>query len=256
VINPLTGQRPYPQFNQVEHKGDWGIGRFHGLISSFQRTARNGLFVGLNYTYSHAVGDFEDPENVACRACSFSSLPYDVRQNLYIQSSYPLPLGHSIFLRNWTVSGVASLRTGLPLNVTITRATTVMADANNTDQQPNLVPGVSLTPPGGRTISEWINPKAFSTPAPDTWGDAGTDIARGPGLHQLDTAISRRIAIRERANLMLRMEAFNVFNHPQLGNPNVNFSSPMFGEITSIVNTTPIGTGTARSIQFAARFTF
>jgi hypothetical protein len=52
------------------------------------------------------------------------------------------------------------------------------------------------------------------------------------------------------------MEVFNLFNHPQLGNPNVNISSPMFGEITSISNTTPIGTGTARSVQFAARFTF
>jgi hypothetical protein len=256
VINPLTGLRPYPQFDPVVHKGDWAVGRFHGLITSLQRTTRSGLFVGLNYTYSHADGDFEDPENVACRACSWGDLTYDVRQNLYIQSSYPLPLGHNIALRNWTISGVASIRTGLPLNITVTRATTAMADGNNTDQQPNLVPGVSLIPPGGRTISEWINPKAFSVPANDTWGDAGTDIGRGPGLLQIDTAISRRINITERTNLMLRMEVFNLFNHPQLGNPNVNISSPMFGEITSISNTTPIGTGTARSVQFAARFTF
>jgi hypothetical protein len=131
-----------------------------------------------------------------------------------------------------------------------------MTDGNNTEQRPNLVPGVSVIPPGGQTIGDWINKAAFSVPANDTWGDAGTDIARGPGLLQLDTAISRRINITERTNLMLRMEVFNVFNHPQLGNPNVNFSSPLFGEITSISNTTPIGTGTARSIQFAARFTF
>lgn len=52
------------------------------------------------------------------------------------------------------------------------------------------------------------------------------------------------------------MEAFNVFNHPELGNPNVNFSSPSFGQITSVVNTTPVGSGGARSVQFAARYTF
>jgi hypothetical protein len=256
VINPLTGMRPYPQFNPVVHKGNWAVGRFHGLITSLQRTARNGLFVGMNYTYSHADGDFSDPENVACRACSWGDLTYDVRQNLYIQSSYPLPLGHSLALRNWTLSGVASIRSGLPLNVTVTRATTALGDGNNTEQRPNLVPGVSIIPLGGQTIGDWINKAAFSVPANNTWGTAGTDIVRGPGLHQLDTSISRRINIRERSNLMLRMEVFNVFNHPQLGNPNVNFSSPMFGQITSIVNTTPIGTGTARSIQFAARFTF
>ncbi|HKE24546.1 MAG TPA: carboxypeptidase regulatory-like domain-containing protein [Bryobacteraceae bacterium] len=256
VINPLTGTRPYPAINVVVHKGNWAVSRFHGLIGSFQRTARNGLFVGLNYTYSHADGDISDPENVACRACSWGSLPYDVRQNLYIQSSYPLPLGHSVALRNWIVSGVASLRTGLPLNVTVSRPTTAMADGNNTNQQPNLVPGVSVIPPGGQTIGDWINRAAFAVPANNTWGNAGTYIVRGPGLHQLDTAISRRITFKERTDLMLRMEVFNVFNHPQLGNPNVNFSSNLFGQITSIVNTTPIGTGTARSVQFAARFTF
>jgi hypothetical protein len=212
--------------------------------------------VGLNYTYAHADGDIADPENVACRACSWGSLPYDVRQNLYIQSSYPLPLGHFVALRNWTISGVASIRTGLPLNVTLSRPTTVMADGNNTNERPNLVPGVSLIPPGGQTISDWINRAAFSTPANDTWGNAGTDIVRGPGLFQIDTALSRRINLTERLNLMIRMEAFNVFNHPELGNPNVNFSSTLFGHITSIINTTPIGTGTPRSVQFAARFTF
>jgi hypothetical protein len=256
VINPLTGLQPYPQFNIVVHKGDWAVGRYQGLIASLQRTARNGLFVGLNYTYSHADGDISEPENVACRACSFGDLPYDVRQNLYIQSSYPLPLGHNVLLRNWALSGVASIRSGLPLNVTVTRATTALPDGNNTNQQPNLVPGVSIIPPGGQTINEWINPAAFSVPAKDTWGDAGTDIVRGPGLLQFDTAVARTIHLTEHTSLMLRMEVFNVFNHPELGNPNVNLSSSLFGRITAPINTTPIGTGTARSLQFAARFTF
>jgi hypothetical protein len=115
---------------------------------------------------------------------------------------------------------------------------------------------VSLIPPGGQTINGWINRAAFSVPVNNTWGNAGADIVRGPGLFQIDTALSKRINLTERTNLMLRMEAFNVFNHPQLGNPNVNFSSPLFGQITSISNTTPSGTGTARSVQVAARFTF
>jgi hypothetical protein len=163
VINPLTGTRPYPAINQVEHKGNWGVGKFEGLIGSLQRTARNGLFVGLNYTYSHADNDSDiDPENVACRACSWGNAAYDVRQNLYIQSSYPLPLGDNIALRNWTISGVASIRTGLPLNITLTRATTVMADGNNTSQRPNA-PQRDGTPvgPKGEVVGEWKLDKTF-----------------------------------------------------------------------------------------------
>jgi hypothetical protein len=159
-------------------------------------------------------------------------------------------------LRNWMLSGVASIRTGLPLLITVTRPTTAMADGNNTNQQPNLLPGASLIPAGGQTITDWLNKAALAVPANDTWGNLGTDVARGPGLLQIDTAIARTVNITERTNVMFRMEVFNVFNHPEFGNPNVNFSSNLFGQITSISNTQPIGTGTSRNVQFAARFTF
>jgi hypothetical protein len=175
---------------------------------------------------------------------------------MYIQSSYPLPLGHFLLLRNWTLSGVGSIRTGLPLTVTVSRKTTDMPDGNNAGERPNIVPGVSLIPSGGQTIGHWINPAAFSIPAIGTWGNAGRALIRAPGLFQIDTAIARSIRITERTNVSLRMEAFNVFNHPELGSPTVNLSSPSFGQILSVSNTSPIGTGSARSIQLAARFTF
>jgi hypothetical protein len=101
-----------------------------------------------------------------------------------------------------------------------------------------------------------MNPAAFSIPAKGTWGNAGRNIARGPELFQIDTAIARSIRITERTSVSLRMEAFNVFNHPELGSPNTNLSSPTFGQILAVSNTTPIGTGSARSVQFAARFMF
>jgi hypothetical protein len=257
VLNPLTGKRPLPNFDEVVHKGDWGVASFQGLIAGVQRTSRNGLFLGMNYTFGHAINDSDgDPENVACRACSRGRAAYDIRHNVYIQSSYPLPLGHFAALRNWTISGVASMRSGFPLSVTVSRKATVMPDGNNTNQRPNLVPGVSLIPPGGQTINEWINPAAFAIPANETWGTAGRGIAQGPGLVQIDAALSKAIKFSEQTNLMFRMEVFNVFNHTELGNPNTNFSSPLFGQITSVSNTTPIGTGSARSVQLAARFTF
>jgi len=257
VVNPLTGLRTLPSFDQVNYKGDWANATFNGLLAGIQRTTRNGLFLGLNYTYGHAINDSDGaPQNVACRSCEKSSANYDVRQNLYIQSSYTLPLGHSLLLRNWSVSGVGSIRTGLPLTVTVSRKTTDVLDGNNAGQRPNIVPGVSLIPPGGQTISEWINPAAFSIPAKGTWGNAGRSLVRAPGLFQIDAAISRDVRITERTGVSLRMEAFNVFNHPELGSPTVNLSSPSFGQILSVSNTTPVGSGSARSIQLAARFRF
>jgi hypothetical protein len=257
VVNPVTGQRTLPAFDQVNYKGDWGNANFNGLLAGIQRTSRNGLFLGMNYTYGHAINDSDGaPQNVACRSCERSSANYDVRHNLYIQTSYKLPLGRSPLLRNWSLSGVGSIRTGLPLTVTVTRKTTDVLDGQNASQRPNLVPGVSLIPASGQTITQWINPAAFSTPAKGTWGNAGRALVRAPGLFQIDAAIAREIRTSETTGVTLRFEAFNFLNHPELGSPTVNLSSPSFGQILSVSNTTLVGSGSARSIQMAARFRF
>jgi len=140
----------------------------------------------------------------------------------------------------------------------MSRSAISVPDGNTNNQRPNLVPGVSLTPPGGATRSEWINPAAFAIPAPGTFGNAPRDIARGPGLWQVDLGAGKRIPLTERYRLQFRAEAFNIFNRTQLGAPQSNLSAGpgQFGLITQPVNTSPIGTGTPRQIQLALRFEF
>src|SRR5882672_10237539 len=124
-------------------------------------------------------------------------------------------------------------------------------------QRPDLVPGVSLIPANGQAIDHWINLAAFAAPAKGTWGNAGRDIVTGPKLFQIDAALAKDTKLTERMGLVFRADVFNVFNHPELGNPNLNFSSPAtFGRITSLLNNTPIGTGGCRSIQLALRLKF
>src|SRR5262249_41499893 len=147
VINPLTGKRTLPNFDLVNFKGDWGVASYHGLLTSIQRTARNGLFFGTTYTWSHALNDSDGaPQNVACRSCEKGRSNYDARHSFYVRSTYPLPLGHSALLRGWELGGIASVRSGLPLTVTVSRNATALPDGNNQNQRPDLVPGVSLTP--------------------------------------------------------------------------------------------------------------
>lgn len=124
-------------------------------------------------------------------------------------------------------------------------------------QRPDLVPGVSLTPPGGSTPAQWFNPAAFAIPAPGTWGNAGRDLGRGPSLYQIDLSLVRRIALTENVRLELRAEAFNLLNRAQLGDPTGDVTVPaQFGIIQSTINTTPIGSGTPRQIQLMMRLFF
>ena len=142
------------------------------------------------------------------------------------------------------------------LTVTISRSASAVPDGNTSGQRPNIVPGVSIYPPGGPTFDQWLNPAAFAIPANGTWGNAGRSIAVGPGLAQVDFALQKKNRFAETKEIVVRIEAFNIFNRTQAGNPGTTLTSPAtFGIVTTGLNRT-IGTGTSRQMQLAMRFNF
>ena len=92
----------------------------------------------------------------------------------------------------WSLSGVNSFHTGLPLNVTITRKATATPDGNTSNQRPDYVVGVSPIPAGGQSINDWINIAAFATPANGAFGNVGRDTVTGP------KPVSNRRGVAER----------------------------------------------------------
>lgn len=276
IINPLTGLRPYPQYGEIELRAKDGNSEFDAMQLSVRRYLAHGLLVSANYMWSHALNDgslgsgVEDdfPENVSCRTCEHASSDQDARQSFSASAVYELPFGKgrsylqspgalSAIFGGWELTGVAGGRTGLPINITVDRSAAVMPDGNSANQRPNYVAGVSPIPPGGSTPNLWINPAAFTVPAPETWGDLGKNAFTGPALWQIDMALQRRIALRERMALEMRAEVFNTLNRAQYGNPLADISAPSsFGRITSLVNTGPTGSGTPRQIELAMRLVF
>jgi Carboxypeptidase regulatory-like domain len=275
AINPLTGQRPLPSFSLVDYKRMDGVSNFNALSVTVKREFRSGWLLGANYLWSHAIddagtggGEADYPENIACRTCERASSDQDIRQSFTSSSIYQLPFGRgrkylnhgwtSAILGGWNLSGIGTARTGLPLTVTISRSASALPDGNSTSpQRPNVVPGVSLTPPNGQTTHNWINPAAFSIPANGTWGNAGRNLVRAPGIWQIDTALLKHNQLTERVGLDFRAEAFNLFNRAQFGLPNTNLSAlGSFGQITQPLNPGATGTGTPRQFQLMLRLIF
>jgi hypothetical protein len=286
VVNPLTGTRPYPAFGQVSWRGNKDNSDYNGLSVAVKRSFSHGFLLSANYMWSHEIDDGSDgsgdgdslvPENVACQVCEQADGIWDVRHVFNANAVYQLPFGPGKQFLNqsgvwsgiagsWELTSMVVARTGFPVNVTIDRSSSAVPDGNTTDQRPDLVPGVSLTPPGGKTIGEWINPAAFAAPAAGTFGDAPRDEARGPGAWQMDLGIGKHIPVTERVRLEFRAEFFNIFNHPQYGLPQADISpflagtQGVFGSIIQTVNTTtpvsPVGTGTPREMQFVLRAVF
>jgi hypothetical protein len=285
VVNPLSGTRPYPNFGEVSWRGNKDNSNYNGLSVAAKRTFSHGFLLSANYMWSHEIDDGSDgsgdgdslvAENVNCQTCERASGIWDVRHVFNAAAVYQLPLGPgkaylnqpglwSAIAGSWEITSMLVARTGFPVNVTVDRSASSVPDGNTTDQRPDLVPGVSLTPPGGSTTGEWINPAAFAVPVAGTFGDAPRDLARGPGAWQMDFGIGKRIPLTESVHLELRTEFFNIFNHPQYGLPQSDFAvapgaNGGFGSIIQTVNTTtpvsPVGTGTPREIQFMLKFAF
>jgi hypothetical protein len=282
-------------------RGSVGMSSYDGLSVSIRRPFSNGLLVAGNYMWSHEIdngsngsgdGDEIQPQNQACQACDRASGSWDARHVVNGNAVYQLPFGRGKALLNqggianaiagnWEFTTSALARTGFPVNVLTSLDG---PDGNQAGiQRPILVPGVSLTPSGGKTVAQWFNPAAFEIPALNAAGNAsvfGTaprGLIRGPGTWQVDMGAGKTIPLWERGKIEFRAEFYNIFNHPQLGQPgatcegNGSASGPTpcesgttFSQIASPINLntsivspiTPVGSGTPREIQLALRFEF
>jgi carboxypeptidase family protein len=227
-------------------------------------------------------------------------------------------------LGDWQVGAIVNARSGVPLEIGIVRPDVVMQCANaagcgglpkgfvaqlpgtinaanplpagfvavvNTPgggasrnvRRPHLIVGVNPYLTNDRLI---LNPAAFTTPAPGTFGDVPRNYLRGPNFQQFDLILNKRFKLSERTNLEFRTEVFNIFNRANFDIPgsrlnlalptvscsagvctasgaNIQPGSPYtqsaaggtFGLLRQTV-VRDVGLGTSRQIQFALRLNF
>jgi hypothetical protein len=283
-IDPVTGLRPYASLTNstIAYSDHQGNLTMEALQAGLRRNLSTGLLISANYQYSHEITDgtngdaeIDTYQNVLCRQCERGAADFDVRHNMTVSSIWNVPVGKgqhflgnaspvlNTLLGGWQMSGIGQARSGLPLNVTTTRSSsaTVSPYGINSGLRPNLVPGQSLFLSGNAVPSGrlWLNPAAFAMPANLTWGNLPRNAVRAPGLWQIDSSMQKRFPIRERMGVNFRADVFNLLNRAQIGNPSAKWTAPTgtsFGQITSPFTTNPVGTGTARQMQFSLRFEY
>ena len=273
---PPSNTAPYPAFGVVSWRGDVGNSTFEAMQFNLRRTFENGFLLSSNYMWSHSIndgsiggGDSDTPQDSFCRSCDKASSDFDVRQLFNVSTVYALPFGagkrymsspevfHTL-LGNWEISAIGTAQTGLPVNITVDRSNASVPGmyAVSGSERPDYVPGVSLTPPGGSTPSQWINLAAFATPANGTFGNLGRNAFRAPGIAQLDLGVSKFVSLTERVSFRLRGDLFNVLNRAQYGAPNADISQSDFGAITTTISNYATGRGTPRELQISVKIVF
>jgi carboxypeptidase family protein len=183
---------------------------------------------------------------------------YDVRHTLVASFLYELPFARQHPLGGWQVNGIGYWRTGIPVNITMTgvMASTGVGGGGLNANRPNQVSDDIYA--ADRTIDNWFNAAAFQRPADTTatFGNAPRNLGRGPGVFNVDMSLVKNTKIAK-LDTELRVEAFNVLNHPQFGQPNGQLGNAAFGTITAAGNPQCGTCGTSeRQIQVAVKLRF
>ena len=182
-----------------------------------------------------------------------------------LSAIWELPFKGNQLKEGWQLAVVTQGQTGNPINIV-----TNLNFTGNANIRPDLVGNLVVTgDPNGwysnavcdpRVAGSCTSSSVFALPVgPNHFGNLARNAVRGPGFYNTDFSIIKRTRI-SKATLELRAEAFNVFNHPNLGNPSLagrtaTVGSTSFGLITS--TRLPTGdAGSARQIQFAAKLLF
>jgi hypothetical protein len=276
--NPVEG-RGYSGIGQID---DGGTQSYNGLNLSARRRLSRGFTAGANYTWAHCIGD---PYNQNPPAGAGITIPgnrrqwrsncvgVDVRQLFNLNVVATTPKFSSRALRivgsDWQVAPLLLIKSSQFFTVTSGVDSALSGQGNQT---PNLL--VQNPYPSNQNVDHWLittapaapirdAAPAFAGSAPGTYGNLGYNNLKGPGVFQLNLALSRNFVIRERQTIQLRAEAFNLPNHLNplppgngIGVP-LALNSPNFGKITNdISGNNGIGLGDYRVVQLALKFAF
>jgi hypothetical protein len=289
----LVRQQSYPgffsdQYQLLNYSTNGGDSDYNALQAQYRKRIGRSFTAQASYTWSHSLdtasNDLGGGGFAILLGSERGSSDFDIRHTFNGSVNWRLPETKIPVLKwvvdGWSLSGIVTGRTGLPFDVqSLTTSTSSSATNKNlpgglggffSQVRPDYVGGQPIwisdpSAPGGKRL----NKNAFSTPSSNKQGDLGRNSIRGFGQYQADLALQRQFSLPHRANLSLRLEAFNALNHPLFADPSrnegANLASANFGVATRMVyDGGPAGgglnlsqsAGAPRSVQASVRLRF
>jgi hypothetical protein len=268
---------PYPQFDgsfaglPLMIATSW----YNSLQVRFQKRASHYISFEGNYTLSKATDDsaagrnawignlqFDNPQLLDDLKAEHGISANDATHRLTAAFILDLPIGRGrwvgrgmntildAIVGGWSLDSFVTLQTGQP--IAVINAASRLTDGN---QRPNvacsqLTTGISYRE-AARTGQPFLNQDCFTDPGDNIPGNAPRHFSnlRGEGIRNLDMSFTKEFHFRERAQLQVRAEMFNVANYQRFAFPDVGSGDGSFG----LINQT---TGNFRKMQFGARVQF
>jgi hypothetical protein len=262
-------------------------GMTHGLSLITSYTWSRSIDNGSGFENSGFGGNGHAGISVLDPALNTGDSAQDARQRLVVGYIYAIPSLHKVMnwapekvFGGWKITGITTFQTGFPLTVTTANNSCLGSDAlgfYQGDCNPNQVQAFKtnlnprnssfVSPVGGNTRANyWFDPASFAQVPFCNWtlptsagvltngnvcgqyGNVARDTIHGPGINNFDMSVQKDTKLTERINMQIGIEAFNLFNHTQFGQPNLSVNSSNFGRITSAAS--------GRIAQLRAKFNF
>lgn len=242
----------------IEQNLSIGSSYFDALMIHAEKRLSHGVSLTANYMWSKLMEEdtwLNDSDSHLETRIS----PFDHTQRFVTAVTYQLPVGKGqainlnsrladALLGGWVLNGVYTAQTGQPI---------VWANGSTTSPGDYVYFGGqgALTVNPNNTNSPAFNTALFATNSNQTFAyhirtfSTTFSNLRQDGIDQLDMSLLKSFRFTESAYLQLRLETFNVANHPEFAAPNVTATSPSFGLITSQANR-------SRQLQLGARLVF
>jgi hypothetical protein len=284
LSDPILARAPFPELGNFQYVAGVGRSHYNSLATKITRRLANGLQGSLSYTWSKSTdngsgirtlgSDPLKPQQGDCVSCEWGRSVFDTRHRVVTSFLYDVAAGSgraflqrrplNAILGGWQIGGMMRASTGFPL--TVTSGVDQSRTAHGYDR-PNVLPGVSAElPRDQRSPSAWFNVSAFQMNALGTFGNVGRSTLTGPGIFVIDLSLVKNFHLGA-ANVQGRLEAFNLLNTPNFGDPNTNMAQSnwnvaganriptpgggAFGTINETRATVPM-----RQLQFALKVRF
>ena len=266
-----------------------GNSNYNALWITGTRKMTRNLQFSANYTWSKSL-DYASqtgsaaPENSLNIRGDYGLSDFDARNRFVFNGLYELPFTGNRLVEGWRLSGVLSLQSGSPISLIngVSSTTFTGVSTNRPDQiGPVTIANQVITDPTSSQVGliQWLAPNSVCDPRAGACA-AGTSYAipvtsvngvsifhfgnmrrnsvPGPDFKNLDLSLAKTTRITERLRLELRVEAFDLANHPNFGFANSTRTATTAATF-GVINSTrfPNGdSGSARQLQFAAKMIF
>ena len=249
LSSPISPGAPLGNIMQAESSG---YSRYQAGFVSVSKRLSYGLQFDASYTLSQSL-DTNSVNSTSFNVQNAYDIPaqygrsdFDARHRFVLSAIYALPFARNALVRGWQVALVTQAQTGNPVNIVTSNSS--LTGVPNT-VRPDLTGPITII----GSVNQWFDPSVFV--AVNGFGNLPRNAVTGPGFRDTDVSLMKNVPVWAGATLQLHVDAFNVFNHPNFGQPGTIVGTPTFGQITS--TRLPTGeAGSSRQIQLAARLSF